>query len=399
MHRVQSTRTSRGACDRSGMRLSRHWREGGRRDELRSWNSDRAWQNGLSRIADGRWGATTDRIDSRRHSFQLFAHLDVPPIFSVASRRRAQAVAACGVRAMAAVPDRLGVESGRSRGASAARRRRARSACRARALVARSRWHETPPVGGPRGRGRFSTGPCWLRLRSSPPALLAELLRIEARLGRVRTDALGGARRRSRRAAVRRRGVGSRSELAIPHPRMHYRRFVLAAGGRGRAVDGSSRERLDRRAAARATRPRRRRGRRRGGGPTAWRIGLMAQLERATPRRERRPRTARAAPLRWTTAASARGGPSCCSPSPARLAATRHEWRKMLHLPPTGPVAWLAPGDAEDDAARSDGRDRVGVAELTPIGGTNCDLQPAVDVQRPAPSRTSPVPTAIDTPA
>lgn len=94
-------------------------------------------------------------------------------------------------------------------------------------VLRRSRWLETAPVGGPPGQPRFLNGVVELDSELDPEALLAELLAIEHRHGRVRTVPNGprtldldlllfGARRvRSER-------------LEVPHPRMEEREFVLA---------------------------------------------------------------------------------------------------------------------------------------------------------------------------
>src|SRR5215204_154465 len=55
-------------------------------------------------------------------------------------------------------------------------------------LVALSRWHETPTVGGPAGQGPFLNAAALVCTSLIPTALLAELRRIEATLGRVRGE-------------------------------------------------------------------------------------------------------------------------------------------------------------------------------------------------------------------
>jgi len=96
-------------------------------------------------------------------------------------------------------------------------------------LVARSRWYETPSVGGPAGQGAFLNGAALVSTSLSSRDLYAELARIEAKLGRVRAE----------RWAARtldldlllygseETGAGP-SGLIVPHPRMHSRRFALA---------------------------------------------------------------------------------------------------------------------------------------------------------------------------
>lgn len=93
-------------------------------------------------------------------------------------------------------------------------------------LLARSRWHETAPIGGPDGQGPFLNGSLLLDTRLSPVELSHALQAIERSLGRersVRWDArvididllLYGQMR-----------IASQ-KLFVPHPRMSFRRFVL----------------------------------------------------------------------------------------------------------------------------------------------------------------------------
>ncbi len=93
-------------------------------------------------------------------------------------------------------------------------------------LLARSRWYETSPIGGPTGQGDFLNGALLLECSSPPHTLALELQAIETQLGRnraIRWDAraidldllLGGSQ------------VVATPELMIPHPRMSFRKFVL----------------------------------------------------------------------------------------------------------------------------------------------------------------------------
>ena len=93
-------------------------------------------------------------------------------------------------------------------------------------LIARSQWHETPPAGGPAGQGPFLNGAALLGTSLAPPALLAELHRVEALLGRVRAEQWA-ARSLDLDLLLYDRLARQTPELAIPHPRMAFRRFVL----------------------------------------------------------------------------------------------------------------------------------------------------------------------------
>jgi 2-amino-4-hydroxy-6-hydroxymethyldihydropteridine diphosphokinase len=96
-------------------------------------------------------------------------------------------------------------------------------------LVARSRWHETPPVGGPAGQGAFLNGAALVSTSLSSRDLYAELSRIEAILGRVRAERWA-ARTLDLDLLLYCSEASSAgpSGLIVPHPRMHSRRFVLA---------------------------------------------------------------------------------------------------------------------------------------------------------------------------
>lgn len=93
------------------------------------------------------------------------------------------------------------------------------------ALSAVSAVYRTEPV-GLREQPDFYNLVCLARTPLSPPALLGRLLEIEAALGRVR-----GLRDGPRMIDLDLLAYGSRvlrtEELALPHPRMHQRAFVL----------------------------------------------------------------------------------------------------------------------------------------------------------------------------
>lgn len=93
-------------------------------------------------------------------------------------------------------------------------------------LLARSRWHETLPVGGPSGQGAFLNGALRLETPLSPDGLLARLQHIESRLGRTRQRRWG-----PRTVDLDLLLYGCRTiqtpRLQVPHPRMAFRRFVM----------------------------------------------------------------------------------------------------------------------------------------------------------------------------
>jgi len=93
-----------------------------------------------------------------------------------------------------------------------------------------SSYHETDPVGGPSGQGKYLNGVVELRTTLDPLPLLHVLLDIETQLGRVRTERFGprtldldlllyGTQTLDLRDA--------QADLIVPHLRMHERRFVL----------------------------------------------------------------------------------------------------------------------------------------------------------------------------
>jgi 2-amino-4-hydroxy-6-hydroxymethyldihydropteridine diphosphokinase len=89
-----------------------------------------------------------------------------------------------------------------------------------------STFHETEPVGGPSGQGRYLNAAAVLETSLDPFALLKVLQAIEARFGRVRTVRWG-----ERTLDLDLLLFGDRiidtPELVVPHPRYATRRFVL----------------------------------------------------------------------------------------------------------------------------------------------------------------------------
>ncbi|HEU4410987.1 MAG TPA: 2-amino-4-hydroxy-6-hydroxymethyldihydropteridine diphosphokinase [Polyangiaceae bacterium] len=92
-------------------------------------------------------------------------------------------------------------------------------------LVARSRFRETAPVGGP-PQGPFLNGALRLATSLGPEALLARLLELEARFGRERRERWGPRTLDLDLLWVE--GVVRASPgLTLPHPRLHERLFAL----------------------------------------------------------------------------------------------------------------------------------------------------------------------------
>lgn len=205
-------------------------------------------------------------------------------------------------------------------------------------VVARSAWHETRPVGGPDDQPAYLNGAVLASTRRDPANLWAELTRIERQLGRVR-DQRWEARTIDLDILLYDRATLDTAQLVVPHPRMHYRQFVLAPAREvapwmvhplsGWTVSRLA-ELLDRGADEIAV------------ASTDPHLGaaLAADLERffrltepgsprltawsAAPDRARRPRLILAVAAGSDEAAA----------------------RRMLQLPAAGPIAWLEPSDA-----------------------------------------------------
>jgi 2-amino-4-hydroxy-6-hydroxymethyldihydropteridine diphosphokinase len=93
-------------------------------------------------------------------------------------------------------------------------------------ITARSRWHETAPVGGPPGQGPFLNGAALLETSLEPGPLASLLLETEAQLGRERRRRWG-PRTLDLDLLLYDRLVIETSQLTVPHARMAWRRFVL----------------------------------------------------------------------------------------------------------------------------------------------------------------------------
>ncbi len=94
------------------------------------------------------------------------------------------------------------------------------------AVTARSRWRETSPIGGPAGQPAFLNGAVVVETSLSPQAVLDVLGRIEADLGRLRTERWG-PRTVDLDLLLYDELVLSSPSLVVPHARMAWRRFVL----------------------------------------------------------------------------------------------------------------------------------------------------------------------------
>lgn len=93
-------------------------------------------------------------------------------------------------------------------------------------LLARSAWHETPPIGGPGAQGPFLNGAVLASTPLEPLALWDELQRIETHLGRVRSERWA-ARTLDLDLLLVDGAELHNGRLVLSHPRMHYRHFVL----------------------------------------------------------------------------------------------------------------------------------------------------------------------------
>lgn len=93
-------------------------------------------------------------------------------------------------------------------------------------VLAQSRWHETAPVGGPPGQGRFLNGAVLVETAMEPEGLLAVLQQLETERGRGR-ETHWGPRTLDLDILLYDHEIRDTPALAIPHPRMAWRRFVL----------------------------------------------------------------------------------------------------------------------------------------------------------------------------
>ena len=89
-----------------------------------------------------------------------------------------------------------------------------------------STYHETDPVGGPPGQGKYLNAAAALETSLPPHELLHMLLDIETQLGRVRAECFG-PRTIDLDLLLYGNQTCQTPELTLPHPRMHERAFVL----------------------------------------------------------------------------------------------------------------------------------------------------------------------------
>jgi len=93
-------------------------------------------------------------------------------------------------------------------------------------VLARSKWRETAPVGGPAGQGNFFNGALKLETSLAPHELLECLQQIEDQLGRRRAERWG-PRTIDLDLLLYDELVLTTPTLVVPHPRLAWRRFVL----------------------------------------------------------------------------------------------------------------------------------------------------------------------------
>ena len=91
-----------------------------------------------------------------------------------------------------------------------------------------SRVYETEPVGTEDGAGAFLNAVLEVEFTREPAALLAGLQAIEAKLGRPSRHPRNASRTIDLDILYVGGDVLHTEDIAIPHPRLHLRRFVLA---------------------------------------------------------------------------------------------------------------------------------------------------------------------------
>lgn len=93
-------------------------------------------------------------------------------------------------------------------------------------VLARSRWYETSPLGGPPGQPDYFNGVVEIETALSPRVLLEKLLQVEKELRRVRAETWG-PRVIDCDLVLYGDVLIDQPGLTVPHPRMRERRFVL----------------------------------------------------------------------------------------------------------------------------------------------------------------------------
>ena len=94
-------------------------------------------------------------------------------------------------------------------------------------LVAASSWHETVPSGGPAGQPGYLNGAALFETSLTPEAFFERLVQTENRLGRTR-EVRWGPRTLDLDLLLYDAVVMRSPKLELPHPRLAFRRFVLA---------------------------------------------------------------------------------------------------------------------------------------------------------------------------
>ncbi|MCB1776824.1 MAG: 2-amino-4-hydroxy-6-hydroxymethyldihydropteridine diphosphokinase [Candidatus Competibacteraceae bacterium] len=93
-------------------------------------------------------------------------------------------------------------------------------------LTARSPWYRTAPVGGPINQPDYLNAVAALETTLTPDALLAALQAVENAQGRVRAERWG-PRTLDLDLLLYGSIIRADPQLALPHPRLHQRAFVL----------------------------------------------------------------------------------------------------------------------------------------------------------------------------
>ncbi len=95
-------------------------------------------------------------------------------------------------------------------------------------VLAVSSFIETEPVGGPPGQGKYLNGAMMIETPLSPWDILPLLLDIERHLGRDRSrEVRNGPRTADIDLLFYDEQIIDTPGLAVPHPRLHERKFVL----------------------------------------------------------------------------------------------------------------------------------------------------------------------------
>ncbi|HMO83835.1 MAG TPA: 2-amino-4-hydroxy-6-hydroxymethyldihydropteridine diphosphokinase [Lacipirellulaceae bacterium] len=213
-------------------------------------------------------------------------------------------------------------------------------------VLARSAWRQVPPVGGPAGQEPYLNGALLAETVLTPSEVLARLHAIESRLGRVRT-VHWGPRLIDLDLLLVDRHVCRTPELTLPHPHMQHRGFVLgpAAEIAPHLVDPVSQWTLAalwshlqtgaNEVAVVASDP---------AVADSLAAYLVERLDKC-PAADSMPRVVRWAAVEGVDLASHR--PKLILAVIPATGIGQPEMRRMLQLPATGPVSWIAAADPE----------------------------------------------------